>query len=155
MLVLIATDELATDQLGSTPSDHHHAVDGELVAPVVIECPDDHCDVCNRAWFGLVSHGGTTTAMVVDRPGVTDHVLRTRIHDWLDCNGTIDLVVQAVEAGEYEVSGQVFDDPVAAVDDLVSAHVDEIREICANFAVGTILSRMGQLVAPRSWAAAA
>ena len=156
MLVLIATDELVTEQLhGPTPSDHHFAVDGELVVPVVLECIDEHCDVCNRAWFGLVSHGGTTTAMVVDRPGVSEAMLRSRIHDWLDCAGTVDLIVQAVEAGEYEVAGEVFDDPVAAVAELVSAHVDELREICATFPIGTILSRMGQLVAPRSWAAAA
>lgn len=156
MLVLIATDELATDELhGATPSDRHYAVDGELVAPVVLDCLDEHCEVCTRAWFGLVSHGGTTTAMVVDRPGVSEATLRARIHDWLDCNGTVDLVVQAVESGEYEVGGQVFDDPVAAVDELVSAHVDEIREICATFPVGTVLSRMGQLIAPRVWPAAA
>jgi len=156
MLVLIATEQLATDPLhGPTPSDRHYAVDGELVAPVVLDCSDEHCDACNRAWFGLVSHGGTTTAMVVERPGVTEATLRARIHDWLDCNGTVDLVVQAVEAGDYEVDGQVFDDPVTAVDELVSAHVDEIQEICANYPVGTILSRMGQLVAPRSRAAAA
>ena len=155
MLVLIATDELSTEPLGATPSDHHCAVDGELVAPVVLDCPDERCDVCNRGWFGLVSHGATTTAMVVDRPGVTEHVLRTRLHGWLDSNGTIDAVVQAVEAGDYVVNGEVFDDAVAAVDDLVSAHVDEIREICANYPVGTIVSRMGQLVAPRSTAVAA
>jgi hypothetical protein len=156
MLVLIATDEFSTgDRHDATPSDRHFAVDGELVVPVVLDCADDRCDVCNRAWFGLVSHGGTTTAMVVDRPGVSEATLRSRIHDWLDCNGTVDLVVQAVEAGEYEVAGERFDDPVAAVDELVSAHVDEIREICANYPIGTVLSRMGQLVAPRARSEAA
>jgi len=152
MLVLIATDEL---QGATTPSDHHCAVDGELVAPVVIECPDEHCDVCNRAWFGLVSHGATTTAMIVDRPGVTASILRERLHGWLDCTGTVDAVVQAVEAGRYEVHGCVVDDPVAAVAELVDAHLDEINEICANFPVGTVVSRMGQLVAPRAWSEAA
>ncbi len=151
MLVLIATDV----SHAATPSDHHHAVDGELVAPVVLDCIDEHCDVCRRAWFGLVSHGGTTTAMVVDRPGVSEAVLRERVHAWLDCNGTVDLVVQAVEQGEYEVAGQVLDDPVAAVAELVDAHVDEIREICANYPIGTVVSRMGQLIAPRSWPDAA
>jgi hypothetical protein len=152
MLVLIATDELHGT---STPSDHHCAVDGELVAPVVLECSDALCDVCQRAWFGLVSHGATTTAMVVDRPGVTESILRERLHGWLDCSGTIDLIVQAVEDGDYEVAGECFDDPVSAVDDLVSAHVQEIREICANYPVGTMVSRMGQLVAPRAVAEAA
>ena len=151
MLVLIATDELH----GATVNDHHHAVDGELVAPVVLECPDDRCDVCRRAWFGLVSHGPTTTAMVVDRPGVTEAVLRERLHGWLDHNGTIDLIVQAVDHGDYEVAGERFGDPVAAVADLVAAHIQEIREICAHYPVGTTLSRMGQLVAPRAGSEAA
>lgn len=151
MLVLIATDELH----GATPNDHHCAIDGELVTPVVLECPDDHCDVCIRAWFGLASHGPTTTAMVVDRPGVTEAILRERIHGWLDCTGAVDSIVQAVEAGEYEVAGETFHDPVAAVAELVDAHVDEMREICANYPVGTVLSRMGQLVAPRTYTKAA
>lgn len=145
MQVLIATDE----QMGAAVDDHHFAVDGELVSPVVLECPDDRCDVCRRAWFGLVSHGGTTTAMVVERPGVDEHSLRQRIHDWLDSCGTIDAVVQAVEAGEYEVEGQPVDDAVAAVEELVDAHVAEIRAICATFPVGTVVSRLGQLVSRR------
>jgi hypothetical protein len=151
MLVLIATDELH----GATPNDHHCAIDGELVTPVVLECPDEHCDVCSRAWFGLASHGPTTTAMVVERPGVTEAILRERLHGWLDCTGAVDSIVQAVEAGEYEVAGQRFDDPVAAVAELVDAHIDEMREICASYPVGTTVSRLGQLVAPRSWTEAA
>lgn len=152
MLVLIATDELHGP---STPTDHHCAVDGELVAPVVLDCPDEHCDVCSRGWIGLVSHGATTTAMVVDRPGVTESILSERIHGWLDCAGAVDAIVQAVEKGEYEVAGEVFDDPVAAVAELVDAHLEEISEICATYEVGTMLSRMGQLVAPRAWSDAA
>jgi hypothetical protein len=145
MLVLIATDSLH----GANEHDRQHAVDGELVTPVILECPDDRCEVCRRAWFGLVSHGGTTSAMVVDRPGVTESILRERIHSWLDCMGTVDLVVQATEAGEYEVDGRVIDDPVAAVDELVDDHVREIRLICEQFGIGTMVSRMGSLVAPR------
>lgn len=151
MLVLIATDHVDA----SSAADRHHAVDGELVTPVVVECPDSRCDVCARAWFGLVSHGGTTTAMVVDRPGVTEADLRRRIHDWLDCGGTIDRIVQAAEAGDAEVDGVAVDDPVATVDELVGAHVAEIRAICETFPIGTVLSRMGQLVAPRVVADAA
>ena len=146
MLMLIATGELPD----SGPSDHHLAVDGELVAPVVLECPDTLCDVCPRAWFGLVSRAGTTTAMIVDRPDLTEAVLRDRIHDWLESCGSIDLVVEASEAGEYEVAGVRITDPLVAVDELVSAHVDEIRAICAEFPVGTVVSRFGQLVAPRA-----
>jgi hypothetical protein len=145
MLVLIATDELQ----GTGPNDVHHAVDGELVTPVVIDCPDPSCDTCARGWFGLVSHGATTTAMVVDRPGVSESALRTRLHDWLDCRGVIDVVVQAVEAGEYSVDGERYDDPVAAVEELIGGHLQEIRAICASFPVGTVVSRLGSLVAPR------
>lgn len=156
MLVLIATDQLHTAATGRhTAADRHHAVDGELVTPVVLECPDTRCEVCARAWFGLVSHGATTTAMIVDRPGVTEAALRERIHAWLDCAGTIDLIVQASEAGEYDVDGVRCDDPVAAVDELVDAHVAEIRAVCARYPVGTVVSRLGQLVAPRHIDAAA
>lgn len=151
MLVLIATDDLQ----GTAHDDHHHAVDGELVAPVVLDCPDRECDPCRRAWFGLVSRGGTTTAMVVERPGVTESALRERVHAWLDCAGTIDTIVQASEAGVYEIDGVPVDDPVAAVDELVSAHLAEIRAICATYPVGTVVSRLGQLVAPRHLDAAA
>lgn len=151
MLVLIATDE----PQGSARDDHHAAVDGELVTPVVLDCADSTCDPCARGWFGLVSHGGTTTAMVVDRPGVTEAALRRRIHGWLDCNGSIDLLVQASEAGEYEIDGVRVDDPVAAVDELVTAHVREIQAICAAFPVGSVVSRLGQLVATRHVADAA
>lgn len=145
MLVLIATDELQ----GTAPDDHHEAVDGELVCPVVLECADDHCDACRRGWFGLVSHGGTTTAMVVERPGVDEASLRSRIHEWLDCRGVVDAVVQAVESDQYSVDGERFDDALQAVDELVTAHLREIREICASFPVGTIVSRLGPLVARR------
>ncbi len=151
MLVLIATDELQ----GSAHDGRHHAVDGELVTPVVLDCTDAGCEVCARGWFGLVSHASTTTAMVVDRPGVTATALRRRIHDWLDCNGTIDAIVLASEAGVYEVDGVRVDDPVAAVDEIVSAHLAEIRTICATYPVGTVVSRLGQLVAPRHLAEAA
>ena len=57
--------------------------------------------------------------------------------------------------GEYEVDGVRVDDPVAAVDELVSAHLAEIRTICATYPVGTVVSRLGQLVAPRHLADAA
>ena len=145
MRVLIATRE----QQGTSPSDEDFAVEGELVTPVVIECPDAMCDVCTRAWFGLVSHGGTTTAMVVDRPGVTELDLRRGLHEWLDCRGTIDLIVQAAESGAYEVDGTVVVDPVEAVDELVDAHVAEIAAICRAFPAGTVVSRLGDLVSPR------
>jgi hypothetical protein len=145
MLVLIATQ----DPHGALPTDRHFAVEGELVVPAVFECPDSHCDVCARAWFGLVSHAGTTTAMVADRPGVTRAKLRQAIHDWLDRQGTIDLVVQAVEAGGFELEGVSIHDPVAAVSDLVDDQIAVIEAVCAEFGEGAIVSRMGSLVSQR------
>lgn len=151
MFVLIATTDLHTDP----HTERDRAVDGELVSPVVLDCPNPLCEVCAHAWFGLTSHGCTDQAMVVDRPGVTEAALRSRVHDWLDCRGDIDAIVQASEAGEYELDGIRVDDPVAAVDELVSAHIAEIRAICERFPVGTTVSRLGQLVAPRQLGRAA
>lgn len=152
MLALIAAD----DDRPHRPHVHDgRAVEGELVTPVVLGCPDPHCDACQSSWFGLISHGGCPTTMVVDRPGVTEHDLRARVHDWLDCMGTIDRIVQASEAGDLEVDGVSVDDPVTAVDELVSAHVTEINTICATYPVGTVLSRLGGLIAPLHLDAAA
>ena len=145
MLVLVA----AKDPEGMLPSDRHFAVDGELVVPIVLECPDTHCDVCARAWFGLASHAATTTAMIADRPGVTGAELRRLVHDWLDHKGTVGLIVQAAEDGEYQVDGFPITDPVTAVADLVDAHVEMIRDICDGFPIGTVVSRMGTLVSER------
>lgn len=151
MLVLIATDEFHT----AAHDDRQLAVDGELVTPVLLECADPHCDECQRQWFGLVSHGGTTTATVVDRPGVTEADLRRRIHEWLDCRGVVAAVVEGAESGSLEVDGMPVVDAVAALADLVDDHVREIRLICATYAVGTVVSRLGSLVAPRHLARAA
>ena len=150
MLVLIATDSTPAHQARRKPFDQEieSAIDGELVSPPVVDCPDVSCDTCALGWFGLVSHGATRMAMVVDRPGVTLGDLKRRVHEWLDCNGIIDTIVQAVEEGEYAIDGQLFLDPVAAVDDVVMAHVHDIQQICAEFPIGTTLSRLGQLVSP-------
>jgi hypothetical protein len=145
MLVLVASK----DPEGALPSDRHFAVEGELVVPVVLDCPDTHCEVCSRAWFGLVSHAGTTTAMVADRPGVTEAELRRLIHDWLDDQGKVGLIVQAAEEGDYIVDGFPITDPVTAVADLVDVHVEMIRDICDGFPIGTVVSRMGTLVSER------
>lgn len=136
MLILVAT----TDKQAAMPSDRNFAVEGELVVPVIDDCVDMHCDVCRRAWFGLASHGGTTTAMVADRPGVTEADLKRAIHDWLDCKGTIDLIVQFAEEGH---------DPVAEVQGLIDDHLAVIRTICEAFPAGTVLSRLGDLVSER------
>ena len=86
--------------------------------------------------------------MVVDRPGVDEAALRARLHDWLDAQGAVDAIVQAAEAEGCDPDGVPFDDPVAAVADLVDAHLAEIEAICRAFPVGTVVGRLGALVAP-------
>lgn len=129
--------------------DADSAVDGELVTPPILECVEDYCEECNASWFGLSTHMPVRSAMVVERPHLTVPQLRQLVHEWLDCLGTIDLVVQAAESGEFEVSGEVVLDPVVAIDDLISDHLEEMRTICAAYPVGTVVSRMGSLVSPR------
>ena len=146
MLALVATKQIP----GRTSTDHDAALDGELVTPVVLDCDDPHCDVCARAWLGLVSHGGTTAALVVELPDLDETALRRAVHGWLDRGGVIDGLVQAAAAGECDDDGRPIDDPVMAVDDLVSAHVDEIREVCDAFGEGAIVSRLGSLVSERA-----
>lgn len=148
MLVLIAIDPTSAHRRRAVLPDAPAAVDGELVVAPVIDCADIGCDTCASGWFGLVSHGATTTAMVVDRPGVTRDDLGVRIRDLLECLGVVDDLVSAVCAGRFEVDGRRVDDPVVAVDELVRAHLDDIRAICSEFSIGTELSRLGPLVSP-------
>ena len=143
MIVLVANAE---------PHHSHErdsTVGGELVAPVVVECGEPACATCTCAWVGLASHGTTDVAMVADRPGVTRAALRSRVHGWLDARGLVDQIVRAVESGAYGLDGEPFDDPVAAVAELVDAHVAEIEAICSAYPVGTVVGRLGSLVAPR------
>jgi hypothetical protein len=151
MLVLVAI----TDVQGAHRGDRHCAVEGELVTPIVLECADACCEVCRSAWFGLASGRGTTTAMVADRPGVTEADVRRAIHDWLDLRGTIGLIMDASEAGDYSVDGVCVSDPVTAVSDLIDAHLAEIRQVCGHFPAGTFVSRLGSLVSARVIADAA
>lgn len=148
MRVLIAIEDRLA-RVNPTHRNVESAVEGELITPPILECIDDYCAECNAAWFGLSTHMPTRTAMVVERPHLSETHLRQLVHEWLDCLGTIDLVVQAAEIGEFEVSGHVVSDPVVAIDDLISDHLDEMRTICAAYPVGTVLSRMGSLVSAR------
>src|SRR5688572_11664790 len=94
MLVLIATNELQ----GTAPGDYAWTVEGELVTPVVTECASGERCGCNRGFPGLASGKATTTAMIVDRPGVEVSDVRDAVYDWLDRGGWIDLLEQtAVE----------------------------------------------------------
>ena len=151
MLVLIATHEFQ----GTAPGDYAHTVDGELVTAVVTECGSSNRCGCNRGFPGLASAKATTTAMIVDRPGVSEDDLRDAVYDWLDRGGWIDLVEQATDEHNDLDENAPFEYADDAVEDMVNEHVDAIVEVCNSFPVGTVLSRRGSLIASRSMPTAA
>ena len=155
MLVLIATNDLQ----GTVESDYAWTVEGELVTPVATECASGERCGCNRGFPGLASGYATTTAMVVDRPGVTEADLRDAVYDWLDRGGWIDLLEQtavdrSIAAGHdaqprhrrvrhHRQHGRL--DLV-----IIAEHLDMIHEVCSSFPEGTVVVRRGPLVAARS-----
>jgi len=126
--------------------EHHRgeAVDGELVTPVLLECAEPERCRCNRSWAGLSTVGFSALAEVAERPNLDRVELRRALHDLLDEVGWIDEMVQAVGADD----GDGADDPVWATERMIDDHLLQIEEICSAFPVGTVLSRLGDLVAP-------
>jgi hypothetical protein len=151
MLVLIATNE----QQGTAPGDYSFTVEGELVTPIATECASGERCGCNRGFPGLASGFATTTAMVVDRPGVTEMDLRDAVFDWLDRGGWIELLEAAAAERAVHGSGNGFhDDESDDVDDtiesIIDEHVETIREVCSAYPEGSVLVRRGPLVMTRS-----
>jgi len=123
-----------------------HAVDGELVSPVLLECTEPERCRCDRSWAGLSTVGFSALAEVAERPNLDRAELRRAIHGLLDDVGWIDDMVQAIEA--ERAAGNDGADPVWAAERMIDDHLAQIDEICATFPVGTVLSRLGDLVAP-------
>jgi hypothetical protein len=145
MLVLIATNELQ----GAAPDDYAWTVEGELVTPVANECTSgDRCG-CARGFPGLASARATTTAMVVERPGLTEQDLRDAVLDWLDRGGWIELLEQTAIDRSIDDLAQIdeVDDMVEAI---IDEHVEMIAAVCANFPEGTVVERHGSLVMERA-----
>jgi hypothetical protein len=152
MLVLIATNELQ----GTSPGDYSFTVEGELVTPLAAECASGERCGCNRGFPGLASGFATTTAMVAERPGVTEEDLRDAVFDWLDRTGWIDLFEQtahdrAVLDDGFDIDSDVDD----LVESIIDEHVDCIHEICSTYPVGTVVIRRGLRVMTRSYPSAA
>ena len=155
MLVLIATNELQ----GTTPGDYSFTVEGELVTPLTAECASGERCGCNRGFPGLASGFATTTAMVVDRPGVTEDDLRDAVFDWLDRCGWIDLfedtaverAASSIDDDEFDLDGDVDD----LIESIIDEHVDCIHEVCSTYPVGTVVVRLGDLVMTRAYPSAA
>lgn len=153
MLVLVATNELQ----GTTPDDYAFTVEGELVTPLASECASgDRCG-CVRGFPGLASGFATTTAMVVDRPGVTEADLRDAVYDWLDRGGWIELLEQTADDRTA-----VLDDDPARIDEIdwivegiIDEHVELMRQVCDAYPEGSIIVRHGTSVSTRSYPSAA
>jgi hypothetical protein len=121
MLVLVATK----DTQGAARGDYFHAVEGELVTPVTVECcVPDQCG-CGRGFPGLVSARATTTAMVAERRAITPTLLR-------------DAITDSLQRGGWFVGG---DDELA--DELVHDHVDAISRLASAFGEGAVVRRDG------------
>lgn len=153
MLVLVATNDLQ----GTDPGDYHFTVEGELVTPLAAECASGERCGCNRGFPGLASGFATTTAMVVERPGVTEEDLRDAVFDWLDRGGWIELFEQtAIDRCPVNDHGFDPDDDVDdLIDSIIDEHVDGVHQVCASYPVGTVVARRGTLVTtrPRPFAA--
>jgi hypothetical protein len=157
MLVLIATNELQ----GTSPDDYSFTVEGELVTPVATECASGERCGCNRGFPGLASGFATTTAMVAERPGVTEEDLRDAVFDWLDRTGWIDLfeetarerasIDDADDDAEFAVDGDVDD----LIESIIDEHVDCIHQVCSAYPVGTVVVRHGTRVMTRFFPTAA
>jgi hypothetical protein len=153
MLVLIATNELQ----GTARSDYSFTVEGELVTPLATECARGEQCGCRRGFPGLASARATTTAMVVERPGITEHDLRDAVYDWLDRGGWIDLLEENERVGDDADHDDLIDawTVQTIVEGMIDEHVEMIAQVCAGFPVGTVVVRHGSLVAARSFPRAA
>ena len=125
MLVLVATRETQ----GSDDGDYCFTVEGELVTPITFECCVPETCGCGRGFPGLASARATTTAMVVDRAGITLPLLRQSVTDSLERGGW-----RGIANDEFE--------------QMVDEHVDTIVRICKAFGDGAIVRRDG----PAFWA---
>lgn len=148
MLVLIATNELQ----GVAPGDYAHTVEGELVTAIVTECDCPECG-CDRGFPGLGSSRATTTAMVIERPGISEADLREAVGAWLERDGWVDLLAQAAEVDREE--GREPEDPDAVIAEMIDEHVEVIAEICSHFPDGTVITRKGTRIWRRAWPRAA
>lgn len=157
MLVLIATNELQ----GAGEGDYAWTVEGELVTPLASECANGDACGCRRGFPGLASARATTTAMIVDRPGVTERDLREAVYDWLDRGGWIDLLeVTAVERSHATghdgcLGAADLDEIDSVVEAIIDDHVGSIAEVCNGYPEGTVVVRDGQYVSARSFPTAA
>lgn len=137
MLVVVAVNP--TQDPGSAhPA---HALEGELVAPVAARCAGTGCGGA-EGFVGLVSGRPARTAIVVERPGVTEPDLWDAVRDHLVRSGWPDLV----EAGDGHDDAGPLDRDLAeeVLDELCDEHVREIARHCARVGEGALLGSDGE-----------
>jgi hypothetical protein len=133
MNVLVATSRTQ----GAVEGDYCWTVDGELVLSGAIEecCSPDRCG-CGRGFPGLASCRATTTATVVEQPGIDRVLLAEAIRDSLDRQGWLcGLLPEEIEG-------------------FIDEEIRLIERITARFPVGAVLVRSGRQVSQRTSAAA-
>lgn len=148
MRVLIATNELQ----GSVPDDFSWTVEGELVSGMATECDDEQCG-CSRGFIGLASSRATTTAMIVERPGIERGDLRDAVYESMRRGGWVRLIEE-----NYEAESETCDDdelarlehPDDTIEEIIDEYVDTIEDVCGAFPLHTVISRQGSLVFARS-----
>lgn len=124
MRVLIATRRTQ----GAMPGDYCWTLDGELVTPVSQACGEPDSCGCGRGFPGLASARATTTAMVVERPGLDEEGLHDAVEDSLERDGWL---------------AHLDDDEI---DELVGDHLEAIHRVCAHFEVGAVVGRRSSSV---------
>ncbi len=85
MKVLIATNHTQ----GLRSDDYHFALAGELVYFPVLDCDCPECS-CRRGFAGLASSKASTTALIVDRPDISQADLEIAVVDGLHRQGWLD-----------------------------------------------------------------
>ncbi len=128
MKVLVATRETQ----GRVPGDYFCTVEGELVTALTVECSEsDQCG-CARGFPGLASTRATTTAMVVERPELSDADLEAAMRDSLERDGWF----RGLSVDEQN--------------GLVAEHLEVLDLIVRHFDDGTVVGRHGDLVLSRT-----
>ncbi len=131
MKVLVATKS----GQGGASGDYSSTVEGELVTPITVECCSPESCGCGRGFPGLASSRATTTAMVVSRDDIQPNQLREAIASSLRRDGWLKGLNQAERR------------------ELIQAHFSAIEQVCAGFAVGTVVGRNNAFVSRRAVAA--
>jgi hypothetical protein len=106
---------------GQRPGDFHWCVEGEIVTPIRLICSRDEADPdggcgCGRAFAGLNSQRGTTTAMVRDLDGYTMDDLTDAVRSYREqagwttmCEGAPEEAAEIAEAASQYPTGTVLE----------------------------------------------